>query len=152
MRIHHVGFIVGDIDKAIQHFIDFYNVPGFNIYDFVPNKVWSYGKEVQNYRLRIAMSTSAINQTGIELIQPITGEGVHRDFLSSGRSGLHHVCISTDNDYSLLKERFLKKGYEFIFESETEDNTIGYRRCFYAQDKDTEMIIEIKESPYFRNK
>ncbi len=152
-KFHHVGYIVEDANKAAQHFKSFYGVEDFAVYDFRPGKAWSYGKEVKEYQLRIAMSTSKDGETGVEIIQPIVGDGVHRDFLESGKSGMHHVCIAVDKtEYDKYRSDFVEKGYSFLFESETEDEIIGYRRCFYAKDSDTEMVMEIKENPYFRDK
>jgi catechol 2,3-dioxygenase-like lactoylglutathione lyase family enzyme len=149
-NIHHVGYVVKDLEGAVEHFKDCYGLNEFKVYDFVPSKVWSYGKEVFGYKLRIAMSAAVDGKAGVEIIQPIGGEGVHKDFLTNGGEGLHHVCISVDNDYDAWREKFVKKGYRFVFESETEDDVIGFRRCFYAEDPVTSMIIEIKETPYFR--
>jgi len=148
--IHHVGFVVANLDETVKQFKDFYGVSDFNIYDFTPSRVWSYGKEVYDYKLKIAMSASKDARTGIEIIQPLSGEGVHKEFLVAGNSGMHHVCISVDDDYDDWRDRFASNGYRFVFESETEDEVIGYRRCFYAEDTIAGMIIEIKEQPYFR--
>lgn len=89
------------------------------------------------------------NGSTIELIEPISGEGVHRDFLEAGQHGLHHICFGVD-EYDYWKSYFLKIGHAIIFESETEDEQNGYRRCFYAKDQTAGMVYEIKENPYFR--
>jgi catechol 2,3-dioxygenase-like lactoylglutathione lyase family enzyme len=152
-KLHHVGYIVDNIEEAVDHFKAFYGVEDFSFYDFVPSRVWSYGKEVGGYHLKIAMSMAKDGEAGIELIQPISGEGVHTDFLKEGKGGMHHVCIAVDaRDYEEYRRDFINQGYVFLFESETEDEVIGYRRCFYAKDSDVEMIMEVKENPYFRNK
>lgn len=151
-QIHHVGFVVNNLEEAVKQFKEFYKISDFQIYDFKPSRVWSYGEEVYDYKLRIAMSTSADTKTEIELIQPISGSGVHKDFLSSGNMGMHHICISADDDYDEWRKIFVEKGYSFVFEAETEDEIIGYRRCFYAEDPVAGMVIEIKEEPYFRQK
>jgi len=152
-KLHHVGYIVEDAEKSAQHFKTFYGVEDFAVYDFRPSKAWSYGEEVKEYQLKIAMSTTKNGETGIEIIQPIVGKGVHKDFIESGNSGMHHVCIAVDKEeYDTYRNDFANRGYSFLFESETEDEVIGYRRCFYAKDTDTEMVMEIKENPYFRKK
>ncbi len=148
--IHHVGFIVKNIDDAVEQFKSFYGISEFQIYDFTPSRVWSYGKEVFGYKLKIAMSVSEDMRTGVEIIQPLSGEGIHKDYLTDGNNGMHHICISADKDYDEWRQAFADRGYRFLFESETEDEVIGYRRCFYAEDPIAGMIIEIKETPYFR--
>jgi len=148
--IHHVGFIVKDLDETINHFNNFYGINNFKVYEFSPNSVWSYGRKVvSEYKLKIAMGYLDSKNCAIEIIQPLIGDGVHRDFIESGHNGLHHICFSVD-EFDFWKEYFNNKGAEFIFESETEDEINGYRRCFYAKDKETDMIFEIKENPYFK--
>lgn len=149
-KLHHLGYVIDDINDAVNHFKNFYNIENFSIYDFTPTRAWSYGKEVFDYKLKIAMSDTKPGDTGIEIIKPILGDGVHKEFIDSGKSGLHHICISVDKEYDDLYKKFYKDGFEFVFESETEDETIGYRRCFYAKDNRTGMIMEVKENPYFR--
>ena len=147
--IEHVGFIVKDLDAAVAHFKDFYGIEEFQYYNFTPSRVWSYGKEVENYTLKIAMCSVNGESSGIEIIQPVSGEGVHKDFVTAGNNGLHHIAFKVD-DFDYWREFFVNKGSRFVFESETEDPINGYRRCFYAEDKENNMVYEIKEMARFR--
>lgn len=146
--LHHVGFIVKDLDKTIEYFKKVYGLEAGVPYVFEPNHVWSYGQEVDKYALKISMITMD-NGSIIELIQPMEGKGVHKDFVDAGNNGMHHICFSVD-DYDHWREYFENNHAEIIFESETEDKLNGYRRCFYAKDMTVEMVYEIKENPYFR--
>ena len=146
----HIGFIVRDLEETVDHFKKYYNIRDFMMYDFSPTKAWSYGKEVKEYKLKIAMGTIPESQSRIEIIQSVSGDGVHKDFVGDGSGGFHHICFSLDKDYEQWRSHFKEQGTEFIFESETEDEIIGYRRCFYARDPITNMIFEVKEKPYFR--
>lgn len=148
--LHHVGFIVPDLEKAAERFEKLFGLPAGDAYEFRPGRVWSYGKEVGNYCLKICM-VAMDDGSQIELIQPISGEGVHRDFIETGHNGMHHLGFSVD-DYDVWHKYFEDNHANFVFESETEDELNGYRRCFYAEDKELGMIYEIKENPYFRNK
>lgn len=147
--IAHVGYVVKDLEKCVKKFEEYYEIDDFVIYDFTPNKVWSNGKEDHDYKLKIAMADVAGKECKIEIIQPVRGEGVHKDFIDQGHNGLHHIAFSVDN-YDYWKEYFLNKGEIFIFESETEDEVKGYRRCFYARDEKIGFIYEVMEKPYFR--
>ncbi|KAA8679074.1 VOC family protein [Clostridium sp. HV4-5-A1G] len=147
--IEHVGFVVRDLDKSIDHFKNFYGIEEFQIYYFSPTRAWSYGKEIKNYKLKIAMCNVNGISSGIEIIQPISGDGVHKDFIESNNNGLHHIAFKVD-DYDYWREYFLKRGSRLVFESETEDELNGYRRCFYANDEENNMVYEIKEIAHFR--
>lgn len=150
--LHHLGFVVKDIEATVNQLKDIYGVKEFQIYDFEPGIAWSYGEESKNYKLKIAMGSIAGSDVKIEVIQPVSGEGLHKDFVGDGNGGLHHICFAVDEGYEDWVEYYRNLGYRFVFESETEDDVIGYRRCFYAEDPIAGMIFEVKENPYFRNK
>lgn len=146
--LHHVGFIVKNLEEAIQYFEEIYGLKADTPYVFEPGKAWSYGREIEKYALKISMIRMD-NGSLIELIQPVEGQGVHQEFIDAGNSGMHHICFSVD-DYDHWRDYFANNHAEIIFESETEDELNGYRRCFYAKDRTVEMVYEIKENPYFR--
>lgn len=146
--LHHVGFVVKDLDSTAAQMKKLYGINVPAPYYFSPSKAWSYGKEVPDYKLKITMVTLGTG-TLIELIQPVSGEGVHKEFIDAGNNGLHHICFCVD-DYDYWYGEFQKQNVEFVFESETEDEINGFRRCFYAEDKIIGTIYEIKEKPYFR--
>jgi len=146
--LHHIGFVVPDAEKAANHFSEMYGLDVPPCYSFVPNVAYSYGEKEEEYELKICMIPLG-NGNAIEIIEPVRGNGVHRRFVENGGNGMHHICFSVE-DYDYWRERF--KDARVLFESETEDNIIGYRRCFYAEDEAVGMIYEIKENPYFREK
>lgn len=147
--IAHIGYVVRDLEETVNQFKEYYEIDDFVTYYFTPTRVWSYGKEVYDYKLKIAMADIAGKECKIEVIQPISGEGVHKDFVNNGNSGIHHIAFSVDN-YDYWRKYFINKGETFVFESETEDDIKGYRRCFYAEDKKIGSVYEIMEKPYFR--
>jgi catechol 2,3-dioxygenase-like lactoylglutathione lyase family enzyme len=149
--IEHIGFVVQDLEKAVEHFSNIFGIKNFSIYEFSPSRAWSNGKEIDGYKLKIAMSIDESNKTGFEIIQPLSGEGIHKDMADSGKKGMNHIAFKVD-DYDYWREYFKQKGARLIFESETEDELNGYRRCFYVQDNVEDIIYEIKEKSYFRSK
>lgn len=145
--LHHVGYVVKDLDSVLGAMKDSLGEITYQMYDFKPTRAWCYGREVFNYQLKIAMVTLAENQTSVEIIQAVS-PGMHRD-AAEENSGINHICFAVAKDYDDWRAHFEGLGAEFVFESETEDTLVGYRRCFYIRDK-TGNIIEIKETPYFR--
>ena len=148
--IEHIGFVVPDLEKTVAHITEIFGVKKFSIYDFSPTRAWSEGKEIPGYKLKIAMSVMEDGKTGFEIIQPLS-PGIHRDMAYSGKKGMNHIAFKVD-DYDYWRSFFEEKGAKFIFESETEDELNGYRRCFYVRDDEEDLIYEIKEKAYFRNK
>ena len=149
LGMEHVGVIVEDLEQAAAYFQTHFGVESFQYYDFAPLRAWSYGKQVEGYQLKIAMGTVNDVTSKIELIQPVAGEGVHRDFLKAGGTGLHHIAYKVDN-FDEWKAHYQGRGIPILFEAETEDPVNGYRRCLYVEDPAYHVVIEIKEKAIFR--
>ncbi len=145
----HVGFVVRDVDETVKRFGEILGITDFRTYIFEPSHAWSYGKELSHYKLKIAMAAMPDFQTKIEIIQPISEEGIHGEFIKSGRSGIHHIAYTVEN-FDEWKAYFTENGANIVFESETEDDVIGYRRCFYANDEIMGTVFEVLEKPHFR--
>lgn len=149
--IHHVGYIVEDLPRALNAIAAMSGNPQIQRYDFKPQKAWFREQFVSGLYLKIAMLSFEGRETGIEVIQPVSAEGYHMDFLKTvSGGGINHICYEVDREeYEEKRKQCRKEGLEFVFESETEDRKIGYRRCFYVKDM-AGSIIELKEKPYFR--
>lgn len=149
--VHHLGFVVEDLDAAIARFKTDYGAESFNVYDFVPGKTRYKGQPVEGFRLRLAMMGVPEGST-FEIIQPMKdGPSIFRDFLNSGGLGYHHICVSVDN-FDYWRARLDERNTQMLFETETEDDKIGFRRNMFFKDELMGAVLEIREIPYFRKK
>jgi catechol 2,3-dioxygenase-like lactoylglutathione lyase family enzyme len=140
----HVGYVVDDVGANAEKYRRSLGIENFRIYDFTPDNVWADGRKIPGgCTLRIAIGTIK-NEMKIELIQPVAGDTPHARFLREKGPGIHHVAFYS-KDYDEWRAYFKDKGAQFVFEAETEDEVIGYRRSFYAQVPDMVGLIEITE-------
>ena len=147
--LHHVGYVVKHLDVALEALESSLGHLEYQKYSFKPMKAWCSGNKIDNYELKIAMINMGEGKTCIEIIEPVS-EGYHMNFVKKDNiGGINHMCFAVDNGYDEIRKQFELEGANFVFESETEDDIIGYRRCFYAKDK-LGNVVEIKETPYFR--
>lgn len=147
-NMHHTGFVVDDVEQTLQCMEKQFGELSAMKYAFKPTHAYCNGEEVENYELKIIMVSMGEDNTNIEIIQPVS-EGYHKDVVTkSNGGGIHHICYAVNN-YDEIRKHFQEANAKFVFESETEDEVIGYRRCFYAEDAKGN-IVEIKENPYFR--
>lgn len=147
----HVGVVVPDLEKALDELKILYGLDGkAGIYEFVPMHVWAWGKEIEGCKIRIAMLQWTENLK-LEILQPVFGKIEHQRFVDEVGGGLHHIAFYVE-DYDAYRKHIEQIGGEIIFETETEDDKQGYRRCCYAKFKATQMVIEVLEKAWFRNK
>lgn len=113
-RIHHIGVVVRDIDKTIDY------LSSLGIGPFEPphaeppvTEKLVRGKPV-DYSLK--MSNAKMEGVNIELLQPVKGESVQKEFLESRGEGIQHIGFAVDDRDSLDSEvaRLVKKGVKIL--------------------------------------
>ncbi len=87
-----------------------------------------FGPETCTYRGRPAdfvahISFSYAGDTQLEVISPVTGDSVYREFLDRAGAGLHHVCMAVDDvtesvaGAEVVQGGVMPGGMEFVYVS-----------------------------------
>lgn len=103
-----MAYVVDDIDAAIAHWTQVLGIGPFFRFPLPLPLEWleHHGQRVEDYDI---LSGAALAQSGpiqIELLVPGSAPSAYRDFLDSGRRGLHHVGIyATDYDAQMASLR-----------------------------------------------
>lgn len=139
----HIGYIVANREIAVEKLKKLLGITDFVLYDFAPQKAWVKGREIDDCKLRIAAGQLKGN-VKVEIIEPVSASTPHEEFLSQKGPALHHIAFYSDR-YEEWREYFKGQGAVFTFEMEAEDETIGYRRSFYAEIEGFEGTFEITE-------
>jgi methylmalonyl-CoA/ethylmalonyl-CoA epimerase len=87
MALHHIGFVVGSIEKVVDRF-------GRSI-----SAQWDgliFADPLQEVRVTFLRSTAAPNESLIELVEPVGDKSPVQNFLKRG-GGLHHLCYEVDS-------------------------------------------------------
>jgi catechol 2,3-dioxygenase-like lactoylglutathione lyase family enzyme len=98
------GFVVQDVDACIKAYHERLGIEGWQIYTYGPailNRMIYRGKNV-TYSSRIGLNN--IGGTRIELIQPLEGPTVYREFIEKHGYGLHHLGIYVDDIKAAIAE------------------------------------------------
>lgn len=86
---HQLGFVTASIDELAPVLEKRYGVPKFYLFPDITFAEVVYAGVPQPCSVHVAIGYCG--ETQIEIVQPISGTGVHADFIAAGRSGLHHV-------------------------------------------------------------
>lgn len=134
--LNQVGFVVKNLDQAIKTYEPLFGE--FNTMDAF-DMDWDYRGHTETSSLKIAMAQSG--QVEIELIEWISGETPHKEFLDAGREGLHHLRFMVDN----LEEK-MQEAEAFGYQS------VWYKRfgeglaAVYLEREGDPVIIELFEN------
>ena len=116
-KFHHMAIVVRDIDKGVKHFqslgiatfqpefmIDSSTFTDYKVYGKTPNTIdKTRGRFVQ------------IGSLQFELLQPVEGEPIYKEFLKSKGEGVHHFAFTVD-DLDEETAKLAKQGIPAITE------------------------------------
>lgn len=90
--IGQIGIVVKNLDVAMESYWRIAGIGPWKIFTTgAPPLNCLYHGQPANYKIRLATARSGALQ--MELIEYISGDTIHRDFLASGRVGIEHVGI-----------------------------------------------------------
>ncbi len=130
IKIDQLGFVYKDAEKHAKILEITFGIPKFAFFQNT-NPIICRGKEL-SYTAKIGISRWLNMQ--IELIQPISGESSHTEFLKKGREGFQHISLFVE-DLDLYVKDFEQKGFAII-----QSGQIGKQKFVYF---DTEQIFGI---------
>ena len=88
-----IGIVVKDLSKALPFYANIWKIGPFKIFEPEYTEMTYRGKP-GNFRIRAAIAPSG--PIDIELIEPLSGQSVHADFLKDHGDGLHHLGFVVD--------------------------------------------------------
>ena len=144
-QVAQVGCVVKDLATTIRNYEEVIGIGPFTTFDFRPEKSFIKGRAPDLYlKIGIAQLTPALS---LELIEVVTGEPYHRDFLESQGEGVQHLGFLTD-EYDQVLKRAEKMGVEVLMWAETDVAGMGHVRGAYLDTRDLigtlVEIIEVK--------
>ena len=82
--------VVSDLDLALQRYTEIFGETRWRIYTFGPHGRHEYYDAPTTFTVRLALNDASPQ---IELIQPLEGDSIHRDWLAERGEGLHHIGV-----------------------------------------------------------
>ncbi|MFT4054423.1 MAG: VOC family protein [Novosphingobium sp.] len=133
-----IGFVVRDLDQAIARY-----TPIFGRFDkvvFPENLASFHGAPPSQFDLRFAFGY--VGGLEIELIEWVSGDTPHREFLERGRDGMHHLRFRTE-DLDAQAAKLTAAGYDTVWHARiSPEVAYGY----YERSGDP-LIVELLQMP-----
>lgn len=134
--VNQVGFVVKDLKKAVQLYEPLF---GPFVEMEAADMEWDYRGKPETSSLKIAFARSG--DVEIELIEWVSGETPHKEFLDAGREGMHHLRFVVDKLEEKVKEAG-SHGYRQIWYKRFGE---GLAASYLERDGDP-LIIELFEN------
>jgi methylmalonyl-CoA/ethylmalonyl-CoA epimerase len=143
-RLHHVGYVVKDLDKAVG----FYEGLGFGPFKQpnlpgVRTEASQYGKPVSNRRLRNMGTHIGPTKIELEFLQPVENAPIQEEFLKKRGDGANHFgfkVADVDAESAKLEHKGFRAVYTVTFSS-------GIKCKYLATDSIGGVLFEFWQPP-----
>lgn len=134
-----VGFVYPNLEEAIALYEPLFGE--FKIVDYGEMEGASFRGKPSPYRLRMGIGYSG--DLELELIEWVSGETPHKEFVQSGRTGMHHLSFTVP-DLDAVVEAAANLGYEPIWYHAMSDEI----KYVYLERLDDPLLIELTQRPW----
>ena len=126
-NITQIGIVVKDLNQAMKKYWDLFGIGPWRVHTYAPQtgltNMKIRGRE-EPYGMRLAMAyTGKMNW---ELIQPLSGPNIYKEFLEQKGEGLHHVNTSRVADFEQTMLNLGKKGIKPLMTGTFMQGTYAY--------------------------
>ena len=115
-NINHVGVVVRDMDKAIEHYQSLGIGPFERLRKVTQVQIKVLGKPIKLDDIKLRVRIARTGQVGFELIQPVAGESPWKEFLETKGEGINHLCFLVD-DIDKETAKLEEKGFKVLWSS-----------------------------------
>jgi hypothetical protein len=109
-----IGIVVFDLDETIRQYQFILGIDNFEIIEWpIPGKdpQATYYDKPAYYTMKIGFAQ--IGNIQLEIVQPLKGESIFKDFLMKHGPGLHHIRFS-EKDFDAKVDQLQKAGIKMI--------------------------------------
>jgi catechol 2,3-dioxygenase-like lactoylglutathione lyase family enzyme len=143
-KLRHVGIPVRDLDKSLEDYQSL-GIASFQPEFLIDSSTYAeylvYGKTPDPVvKTRVALGK--MGPLGIELLQPVQGETVHKELLEKTDEGIGHIAYAVD-DLEAEAAKLVAKGFQIILSIKRPGQT--HRSAVYidTRNKFSNLIIEL---------
>ena len=151
LNLHHVGWVVRNLDRAIAHFESLGIGPWrrFTLPSEGPGhdltKWEHYGRSGADFKYEIA--TAKMGPIYMEIFECISGDSIPKRFLEAKGEGIWHMSyVVTPGEFDRAVAEMTAKGFKAIGSSLSADGT---RMVYFDTDKVGGVVFQLHDSDAF---
>jgi len=126
-KFHHVSVMVRDMDKAIEY----YKSLGIGPFpptigpEGVPLSGQTVRGEPSDYIMDLRYAEGGVGGLKFEVVQPLEGESIYKEFLEKKGEGVHHIAFTVD-DLDAETAKMAERGFKVIQTGQTPRGKFAY--------------------------
>ena len=140
-QVLHVCVVVEDLQKSMENYWDLFGIGPWKVYTFQPPNLTNPTIRGKSEPYTMKLASAQVGGVALELIQPLTGPSVPKEFLEKKGGGIHHVAVASTYDYDSAVDAFGKRGIKIL----TSGIWTGATYAYMDTEKDLNAILEISK-------
>jgi methylmalonyl-CoA/ethylmalonyl-CoA epimerase len=120
-----VGVVVRDLQKAMERYWNIFGIGPWDIYTFQPPAVTNTTVRGKPAEFTMRLALTQVGNVQWELIQPLTGNSIYKEFLDKHGEGLHHVAFDVA-DFDQTVATLKKHGIGILSGGQTPADSFAY--------------------------
>ncbi|HEU5373715.1 MAG TPA: VOC family protein [Gaiellaceae bacterium] len=138
LQISQIAVVCHDLQKTMAQYTKLLGWGPWNVYRHEPPRL--HGTELRGQPTEYTMlgAETHVGDMGFELLQPLEGSSIYRDWLEAHGEGLHHVAVMLHDfdESTALKQKFAEIGATVLM-----GGRIGETIEFYYLDTEPSLKI-----------
>ena len=123
-----VGIVVRNLEESMERYKNLLGIDSWQIFEITPetNQFTYYGKPVEH---SFKAAFTMVGKLMVELLEPLEGKGIYRDFLNERGEGIHHLGHVRVDDLDQALGELEEAGFPCI---ETGGDAAGFHTWAYV--------------------
>ena len=137
-KISQIGVVVRDLDKTMKHYTDLLGWGPWNVYEHTSPSLHGTHLHGKPAVYSMLCAETMVGDMCYELIQPLEGESIYKEWLEEHGEGLHHIAVMkpTAKDSEAFKQMMADDGAKMLM-----GGRIGESIEFYYLDSEPKLKV-----------
>jgi len=145
--IDQVCVVVRDIQKAVEQYWGILGIGPWSIYTFAPPRLTDTTVRGKSKRFSMKIALALVGSMTVELIQPLEGESIYKEFLDEKGEGLHHIASFQVDDLGRAITVLEKRGIGVLQSGTWEGASFAYMDTEKTLGAIIEFVKRVGERP-----
>jgi glyoxalase/bleomycin resistance protein/dioxygenase superfamily protein len=108
LMISQIAVVVKDLEKTMEQYTKLLGWGPWNVYRHVPPRLHDTVIRGQEVEYTMLGAETHVGDMGFEILQPLEGPSIYKEWLDEHGEGLHHVAVMLHDfeESTLLKQKF----------------------------------------------
>ena len=138
-----VCVVVNDLQKAMERYWNLFGIGPWRIYNYAPPYLTNTTVRGAEVTFSMKLAVAQIGAVEWELVEPMEGPSIYKEFMAQKGEGLHHVAFDVD-DFDEAVSALAGDGISIQMSGTTQ---AGNSFAYMDTEKDIGAIVELFKRP-----